>query len=87
MFRNAVYINFPWTVAKALGHFPPVEYLECLPTLKDGRDVPTYTALVAANLGQSTASLYAFLRSLDNSIGLLKLSGAEDVRVLLTPEV
>lgn len=86
MFRNAVYINFPWTVAKALGHFPAVEYLECLPTLQGGRDVPTYTALMS-NLGQTTASLHAFLRSLDNSIGMLKLSSTEDVRSLLTPQV
>lgn len=86
MFRNAVYINFPWTVAKALGHFPPVEYLECLATLQGGRDIPTYAALLS-NLGHTTASLHAFLRSLDNSIGTLMLSSTEDVRALLTPQV
>ena len=47
LFRNTVYVEFDWTIAKAFNFFPPVEYLEFLPTLRSGRDVPTYASLLA----------------------------------------
>ena len=43
LFSNIVYLDCPWTTAKALGFFPAVEYLEALPTLSRGRDARTYT--------------------------------------------
>lgn len=37
LFRNTIYLDFPWTTAKRLGAFPRVEYLEALPTLQGTR--------------------------------------------------
>lgn len=34
LFRECLYVDYPWTRAKQLGHFPRVEYLEFLPTLR-----------------------------------------------------
>lgn len=42
LFANIIYLRFPWIIAKQMNFFPDVEYLEALPTLKHGRDTPTY---------------------------------------------
>jgi superfamily II DNA or RNA helicase len=46
LFRNVVYVDMPWTLAKQLGFFPSVEYLETLPTLREGNDNATYAQLL-----------------------------------------
>ena len=46
LFNNAIYIQFPWNIAKQLNYFPDVEYLEAMPTLAKGRDIATYHQLL-----------------------------------------
>ncbi|KAJ4459803.1 hypothetical protein PAPYR_4200 [Paratrimastix pyriformis] len=95
LFRGTVYVDLPWTVAKSLGHFPPVEYCEMLPTLAGGRDVPTYGCLVARlreKVGPalrrgapvSWSDVNDFLRCLDGSLRQLDMASIEKVHAHLT---
>jgi hypothetical protein len=62
MFRGTVYIDFPWTTAKRMHHFPNVEYLECLPTLRGTVSASASLALVdAAPLDGRDIPTYAAL--------------------------
>jgi superfamily II DNA or RNA helicase len=85
MFRQEIYIDFPWTTAKALGHFPPVEYLECLPTLRDGRDISTYAAHLQS-FTQRTTNLVALLAHLDQSLVSLRMGWSDQVKAVLSPQ-
>lgn len=81
LFRDTVYIDYDWVKAKAT-HFPrAVEYLECLPVLADGRDVPTYQRHLAVFL--DTGNLQRFLNDLQRSLTQL---GMDDPRAMLTPD-
>jgi len=65
MFKNQVYICFPWMVAKDLGYFPDVEYLEAIPTLENGKDIKTYAQLLQEY--KDSKNLDRFLAQLDYS--------------------
>eukprot|EP01083_Nonionella_stella_P126031 381270_1 len=78
LFCNIVYINFPWTMAKQLGFFPEVEYLEALPTLAHGRDNKTYAQYL--NEFANRLNLNGFIHNLESSVKRLKIKNE------LTPE-
>jgi superfamily II DNA or RNA helicase len=86
MFKEVVYIDLPWTVAKSLGCFPSVEYLECLNTLSDNKDIPTYTYLKNDFLAHNNNNVNYFLTSLDRSLKQLGMASVEQVKKKLTPE-
>jgi len=54
------------SVVQRLGYFPPVEYLECLPLLEEGRDIPSYATLLAQY--REHCSLSKFLSALQRSV-------------------
>ncbi|ETO03065.1 hypothetical protein RFI_34345, partial [Reticulomyxa filosa] len=97
IFQNVMYIDFGWRVAKAMAFFPPVEYLEALPTLKFGQDMPTYAHILktsfqssdsrsASALWKKTLSLTQFLLKLDRSIKGLKMKSTIEVKKALNPQ-
>lgn len=85
LFENMVYIDFPLTTAKKLGYFPKVDYIESLPTLKNGRDVPTYSAILR-EFRQGRQSLAGFLRRLEKSLEQMSMGSGKDIRKRLKPE-
>jgi superfamily II DNA or RNA helicase len=86
MFKGVLYIDLPWTVAKSLGCFPKVEYLECLDTLSDNRDIPTYAQLQKDFLNHHNNNVSYFLARLDKSLAQLDMATIEQVKKKLTPQ-
>eukprot|EP00742_Colponemidia_sp_Colp-10_P012330 GILJ01013828.1.p1 GENE.GILJ01013828.1~~GILJ01013828.1.p1 ORF type:complete len:1251 (-),score=234.17 GILJ01013828.1:182-3505(-) len=89
LFRDVVYIDFPWTIAKSLNHFPRVEYLEALPTLSNGKDIPTYAQLLNSFADVSSSfhgNMSRFLKQLDSSLTKLAMATSEQVKKVLTPQ-
>jgi len=75
MFKNQVYICFPWMVAKDLGYFPDVEYLEAISTLENGKDIKTYSQILQE---------YRDSKNLHRFLAQLALSSRQALRVRLT---
>ncbi len=65
------------------GHFPKVEYLECLPTLQEGRDIPTYDATLCA-FASGQLSLNTLLTRMEMSVERCRMT-PERVKEILTP--
>eukprot|EP00743_Colponemidia_sp_Colp-15_P011721 GILK01013150.1.p1 GENE.GILK01013150.1~~GILK01013150.1.p1 ORF type:complete len:1299 (+),score=284.68 GILK01013150.1:44-3940(+) len=89
LFRDVVYIDFPWTIAKSLNHFPRVEYLEALPTLTNGKDIPTYAQLLHSFADVSSSfhgNMSRFLKQLDSSLTKLAMATSEQVKKVLSPQ-
>ncbi|KAL0481206.1 hypothetical protein AKO1_012650 [Acrasis kona] len=82
MFSNVLYIDLPWTLAKTLGCFPNVEYLECLDTLTRDKDVPTYSQLYKEFTQHKNVNI--FLSRLEKSLSSLGMSSDEQVKSKLT---
>lgn len=83
LFRNTVYLKFDFMAAKSKGFFPAVEYLECLPLLLDGRDIPTYGGVLAEF--EESRNLTFFLGSLEKSVVMCGMQDAQ-VKKKLTPQ-
>ncbi len=93
LFREVVYIDFPWGKAKRMGHFPRVSYLEVLPTLLTASGAPcdekTYAQVLRDHAGPDgrlhESRVRAFLRALDGSLSRVGMASAKGVKERLTP--
>lgn len=82
LFRDTVYFEYSWMAAKRT-HFPKdVEYLEALPLLKGGLDVPSYEACLREfrRRDQSLAHFFALLQKSLTQVGM------DDPRSILVPQ-
>ncbi|KAG9391587.1 Helicase conserved C-terminal domain [Carpediemonas membranifera] len=52
LFNGIMYVDFPWTAAKELGHFPEVYYHEVMPMTGGGISVHTYRDLARTSRPQ-----------------------------------
>ncbi|KAK2952404.1 putative Type III restriction enzyme, res subunit [Blattamonas nauphoetae] len=100
LFRKVLYTHFSATASMTLNLFPPVEYIEILPTLSQGRDVPTYSQILTKflaslpeSVGQATFEqktmsfhLASFLLSLRTSLKSMGMLTIQQVHTTLTPQ-
>ncbi|KAL9646975.1 hypothetical protein ABK040_013832 [Willaertia magna] len=90
MFREAVYINLSWNLAKTLGFFPTVEYLEYLPsTLQSNLEIKIYDQMLKECFNEYVnpkKCLEIFIRMLDRSLAQVGMNNDEQVRKKLNPE-
>mmetsp|Transcript_9136 Transcript_9136/g.33721 ORF Transcript_9136/g.33721 Transcript_9136/m.33721 type:complete len:691 (-) Transcript_9136:94-2166(-) len=92
LFDNHVYVDFPFYIAKSLNFFPPVEYLESVPTLRNGKDIPTYETLLEKYLGPrcmtepDVIAVKHFVNQLENSLKAIGMYDPGDVTKKLTPQ-
>ncbi|KAG2385466.1 hypothetical protein C9374_003281 [Naegleria lovaniensis] len=89
-FKGIVYVNLPWRLAKTLGFFPPVEYLEYLPyTIQSSLDILTYQQIFKEAFdpyNNPKRQLPNFIAKLDKSLHQLGMNTDEQVKKKLTPE-
>jgi len=90
LFSGVVYINLPWSLAKSLGFFPPVEYLEYLPsTIHSTLDIATYQQIVTESFDKYNnpkRHLPNFILKLEKSLIQLGMNTDEQVKKKLIPE-
>ena len=85
-FKNVIYVNFPWTIAKRLGHFPDVEYIESIPIEFNGIPIPTYSDIKQSFIEEKKSVNY-FIRDLEMSLEKVKMRNDDDVRKQITPQM
>jgi superfamily II DNA or RNA helicase len=84
MFKDTVYIDFPWTVAKKLNYFPPVSYVECV-TTNTQVDLETYES-IRVQLEEKKITVLQFVTKLERSIKSIGMHTDEQATKRTTAE-
>lgn len=89
-FKGVVYVDLPWRLAKTLNFFPPVEYLEYLPsTIQSNIDILTYQQILEESFDKYNnpkRQLPNFVLKLEKSLIQLGMNTDEQVKKKLTAE-